>query len=133
MCASCSTSEGRFAAHKTQADESVDEIDRGREVQHRPLGAGDAARDRAFLRGEDDVIQVALKRGRYADDKRARDIGDVTVDFGTGIDQHELAVARGACAGLEVEHRGIGAGADDRAVAGARGAGAKKLRLELDL
>ena len=121
------------AAHHAHGHQAAAPVDGGGEMTVLPPGAGHAADDGAFLGGEDDVVEVALKGARFADDVGAGHVGDVAVDFAARVDEHELTGARGAGRGFEVQHGGIRAGAHDGTVAGARGAVPEESRLQLDL
>ena len=75
--------------------------------------------DRRALCGEYEVIQRALCRREFAvDRKRAGDIRSVAIQFGTGVDQQQVAIAQQRVVGAVVQHAGIGAAGDDRLVTG---------------
>lgn len=84
------------AAHHAHGRQTADHVDGGGEMTVLPPGAGHAAGDGAFLGGEDDPGEVAVKGGRFADDVGAGHVGDVAVDFAARVGEHELTGARGA-------------------------------------
>ena len=69
------------------------------------------------MRRADEVVQRALLfREAAVDREGARDVGRVVAVFGAGIDQHQVARARGRVVRAVMQHAGIRAGADDAAV-----------------
>ncbi len=79
--------------------------------------AGARLRECSRLRSTDQIVQRALRRREAAVDREgAGDIGRVAAVFGTGIDQHQLAIATTRVVGAVMQHAGVAAAADDAAV-----------------
>ncbi|KAF0243534.1 MAG: hypothetical protein FD180_3318 [Planctomycetota bacterium] len=99
-----------------------------------PFGARAAAADPLGVGGGDDVVDRLLLRGEAAARcERPRHIGGVAGDRAARVDEDDVVRGDTAGAGLEVEDRGVRTGADDGAVSGGLGAGAKHRGFELDL
>jgi hypothetical protein len=99
-----------------------------------PLGPGAAELRRAVGRRGDDRVQLLLlgresTRGRI----RAGDVAGVAAVLAAGVDQDELALGDPARCRREVEHRRVGATADDRVECEEVGAAPEERRLELYL
>ncbi len=73
--------------------------------------------DGGRLRGEHDVVKLALRRREAAGRrKRAGDVGGVAVELARGVDQDQVAFAHDCVARRVVQRAGIRAGRDDRPV-----------------
>src|SRR6185436_16139049 len=91
-------------------------------------------RDRARLRLEHDLVQLALARGEAAGDReRARDVRRVAPVLRARVDQQQLPALEPRVVARVVEDRAVAAGRDDRRVADLRTTGAHELALKLGL
>ena len=73
-----------------------------------PRRAGSHAFERRALRGEHDVVDLALGGAEApVDRKRAREIGGIAVELAAGVDQQQIAVAQHGVVGDVVQHAGV--------------------------
>jgi hypothetical protein len=125
---------GGLAAHHAHRDESGADVLRRPQVNVLPLAPWAAATHGVREHRGDEGVEVALEGvGSPAHDIGAGDIADVPADSGAGIDEDEVAGAKGARRGRYVEDCGVAAGPDDGAVAGPGRPCALELGLQLDL
>ena len=79
--------------------------------------AGLRHRDRGALRRLDDLVQLALRRAEAAvGGDSARHVAGVTVELAAGIDQAQVAGLQLGIGRRVVQHAGVRARGDDRAV-----------------
>ena len=94
--------------------------------------AGTDGGDGCLLRGEHDLVAVALRRREAAVDREGScDVSSITIEFAARIDEYERILGQDAIVLDVMQHAGIGATGDDRRVGVAGGATAAELVREL--
>ena len=108
---------GMGAHQQPQRQQTIDQhLHRGR-MQRIPWRTRPGQGNGRGLRPFDQVIQLTLLGRETAIDREgAGDVGGIATVFGTGIDQDQLAIGGNRIVGHIVQHTGIAAGADNRAI-----------------
>ncbi|MNU88153.1 hypothetical protein D3C71_779570 [compost metagenome] len=105
------------AVEQAQVEHALRQHLHGRVVRVVEAVAGLGGGGRGVLAGQHQVVQRALRAAELAVGREgAGDVAGVAVEFATGVDQHQLALAHGRGVGAVVQHAGVGAGRDDGAV-----------------
>ena len=93
-----------------------------------PTRAGTGRRDCRRLRREHHFIHITLRRRvASAHWKSARNVGGIPVEFAAGINQQQIALAKGRIIADVMQHTGVGTAGDDRGISRRLRATAAKL------